>query len=472
MHGSRPLKAHRNNRKSTGMRTHDRQSIHGQWSSRLTFIMAATGAAVGLGNIWKFPYLTGIHGGSAFVLVYMLCVAVLGIPMMMAEVMLGRRGRQTPINTMRTLAKEANAGQGWKLIGWFGTLAGVLILSYYSVIGGWTIGYIVHAATGDFSGLSGDGATSLFGDFVGNPWIQVAWHTAFMLITMFIVARGVQSGLEKAVSYLMPALLVLLLVLVGYAMTTGYFMQGLAFLFTPDFSHFSGTSMLTAMGQAFFSLSLGMGTIMVYGSYLPKDISIAGTSVAVALSDTMVALIAGMAIFPIVFANALIPGAGPSLIFETIPVAFGHMAGGTFFGTLFFVLLLIAAWTSSISLIEPAVTMMIEKFNMTRRTAAVWTGLATWLLGLGTAFSFNVWAEVKMGGLTFFEQIDFLTSNLMLPIGAIGMAIFAGWVMSKHVSREELGMNSAAGYFIWHALIRVIAPIAVSIVLLHAIGLF
>ena len=472
MHGSRPLKAHRNNRKSTGMRTHDRQSIHGQWSSRLTFIMAATGAAVGLGNIWKFPYLTGIHGGSAFVLVYMLCVAVLGIPMMMAEVMLGRRGRQTPINTMRTLAKEANAGQGWQLIGWFGTLAGVLILSYYSVIGGWTIGYIVHAATGDFSGLSGDGATSLFGDFVGNPWIQVAWHTAFMLITMFIVARGVQSGLEKAVSYLMPALLVLLLVLVGYAMTTGYFMQGLAFLFTPDFSHFSGTSMLTAMGQAFFSLSLGMGTIMVYGSYLPKDISIAGTSVAVALSDTMVALIAGMAIFPIVFANALIPGAGPSLIFETIPVAFGHMAGGTFFGTLFFVLLLIAAWTSSISLIEPAVTMMIEKFNMTRRTAAVWTGLATWLLGLGTAFSFNVWAEVKMGGLTFFEQIDFLTSNLMLPIGAIGMAIFAGWVMSKHVSREELGMNSAAGYFIWHALIRVIAPIAVSIVLLHAIGLF
>ena len=454
------------------MITHDRQSIHGQWSSRLTFIMAATGAAVGLGNIWKFPYLTGVHGGSAFVLAYIFCVAVLGIPMMMAEVMLGRRGRQTPVNTMRTLAEETNASPIWQLVGWAGTLAGILILSYYSVIGGWTVGYIFHAAAGDFSGLSGDAATSLFGDFVGSPLIQVGWHTAFMLITMAIVARGVQSGLEKAVSYLMPALLVLLLVLVGYAMTTGYFMKGLAFLFTPDFSHFSSTSMLTAMGQAFFSLSLGMGTIMIYGSYVPKDVSIAGTSVAIAVSDTMVALIAGMAIFPIVFANALTPGAGPSLIFETIPVAFGHMAGGTLFGTLFFVLLLIAAWTSSISLVEPVVTMMIEKFNVTRLTAAVLTGLVTWLLGLGTVFSFNVWSDVKVLGLTFFEHLDFLTSNLMLPIGGICMAVFAGWVMSRNVSREELNMNSEAGYSLWHALIRFIAPIAVTIVLLHAIGLF
>ena len=454
------------------MISHDQQSIHGQWSSRLTFIMAATGAAVGLGNIWKFPYLTGVHGGSAFVLVYILCVAVLGIPMMMAEVMLGRRGRQTPINTMRTLAEESNASQGWQLIGWSGTLGGILILSYYSVIGGWTIGYIFHAAVGDFSGLSGDGATGLFGDFVGSPLIQVGWHTAFMLITMFIVSRGVQSGLEKAVSYLMPALFVLLLVLVGYAMTTGYFMKGLAFLFTPDFSHFSATSMLTAMGQAFFSLSLGMGTIMIYGSYLPKNVSIAGTSVAVALSDTMVALVAGMAIFPIVFANDLIPGAGPSLIFETIPVAFGHMEGGTFFGTLFFILLLIAAWTSSIALVEPAVTMMIEKFDVTRRTAAAWTGLVTWLLGLGTAFSFNVWADVKVLGLTFFEHLDFLTSNLMLPLGGICMAIFAGWVMSKNMSRAELNMNGEAGYSLWRVLIRFIAPVAVSIVLLRAVGAF
>jgi len=450
----------------------NQQSMHGQWSSRWTFIMAATGAAVGLGNIWKFPYLTGVHGGSAFVLVYMVCVAALGIPMMMAEVMLGRRGRQTPVNSMRALAEETNASQGWQLIGWSGTLAGMLILSYYSVIGGWTIGYIIHSATGSFTGLSGDGASILFGEFVGNPLVQVGWHTAFMTITMYIVAQGVKSGLEKAVTYLMPALFVLLLVLVGYAMTTGYFMKGLAFLFTPDFSHFSGTSMLTAMGQAFFSLSLGMGTIMIYGSYVPKGTSIASTSVAIAISDTLVALIAGMAIFPIVFANTLEPGAGPSLIFETIPVAFGNMAGGTLFGTLFFVLLLVAAWTSSISLIEPAVTMMIENFNLTRKQAAFWTGLATWLLGFGTAFSFNIWADVTLFGMTFFDQLDFLTSNLMLPLGGICMAIFAGWLMTKETSQAELDMKSEAGFSIWQILIRYIAPIAVSIVLLHAIGIF
>jgi len=450
----------------------ERKSIHGQWSSRWTFIMAATGAAVGLGNIWKFPYLTGVHGGSAFVLVYVLCVAALGIPMMMAEVMLGRRGRQTPVNSMRTLAEENNASRGWQLIGWSGTLAGMLILSYYSVIGGWTLGYIIHSATGSFSGLTGNGASTLFEKFVGNPLVQVGWHTAFMIITMYIVAHGVESGLEKAVTYLMPALFMLLLILVGYAISTGYFTKGLAFLFTPDFSHFSGTSMLTAMGQAFFSLSLGMGTIMIYGSYVPKGTSIATTSVAIAISDTMVALIAGMAIFPIVFANALELGAGPSLIFETIPVAFGNMTGGTLFGTLFFVLLLIAAWTSSISLIEPAVTMMIENFNMTRKQAALWTGLATWLLGFGTAFSFNIWADAKLFGMTFFDHLDFLTSNLMLPLGGICIAIFAGWLMTKETSQAELDMKSKVGYPVWQVLIRFVAPISVSIVLLHAIGIF
>jgi len=434
--------------------------------------MAATGAAVGLGNIWKFPYLTGIHGGSAFVLIYVLCVAALGIPMMMAEVMLGRRGKRTPVNSMRALAEENNASQAWQLIGWSGTLAGMLILSYYSVIGGWTLGYIIHSATGSFSGLSGDGASTLFEEFVGSPLVQVGWHTAFMIITMYVVARGVQSGLEKAVTYLMPALFTLLLVLVGYAMSTGYFMKGLAFLFTPDFSHFSRTSMLTAMGQAFFSLSLGMGTIMIYGSYVPKGTSIATTSVAIAISDTMVALIAGMAIFPIVFANALEPGAGPSLIFENIPVAFGNMTGGTLFGTLFFILLLVAAWTSSISLIEPAVTMMVENFDMTRKEAAIWTGLATWLLGFGTVFSFNIWADVKLFGMTFFDHLDFLTSNLMLPLGGICIAIFAGWLMTKEASQAELDIKSKVGYSIWQVLIRFVAPIAVSIVLFHAIGIF
>ncbi|MCZ6800602.1 MAG: sodium-dependent transporter, partial [Nitrospirae bacterium] len=356
----------------------ERQSVHGQWSSRWTFIMAATGAAVGLGNIWKFPYLTGEHGGSAFVLVYIICVAALGIPMMMAEVMLGRRGRQSPVNTMRTLAKEANASQSWQLIGWSGTLAGMLILSYYSVIGGWTVAYIFKSAMGTFGGATGSFATNTFQEFVGDPVTLGIWHTVFMVMTMFVVIRGVQGGLEKAVRYLMPTLFVLLLVLVGYATTTGFFMDGLAFLFKPDFSKLSGDSMLAAMGQAFFSLSLGMGTIMIYGSYVPKGISIAQTSVFIAIADSAVALIAGMAIFPIVFANSMEPGTGPSLIFETLPVAFGNMTGGIAFGTMFFILLLVAAWTSSISLIEPAVTLLIENYRMTRISASIWCGIATW----------------------------------------------------------------------------------------------
>lgn len=447
------------------------QSIHGQWSSRWTFILAATGAAVGLGNIWKFPYLAGVHGGSAFVLVYVLCVAALGIPLMMAEVMLGRRGRATPINSMLSLAKEARASQHWQLVGWVGTVAGVLILSYYSVIGGWTLAYILYSVMGTFSGGSGEAASNLFGKFVGDPISLLAWHTAFMVITMFIVVRGVKSGLEKAVQWLMPVLFVLILVLVGYALTTGFFVKGLAFLFTPDFSRLSGSSMLAAMGQAFFSLSLGMGTIMIYGSYLPKEISIAETSVSIAVADTLVALMAGIAIFPIVFAIGLEPAEGPSLIFKTIPVAFGNMAGGTLFGTLFFVLLLVAAWTSSISLIEPAVTLLIENYGMTRLRAGVWSGLITWTLGIGTVFSFNIWSESTLFGRNFFNLLDDLTSNLMLPLGGITIAIFAGWLMTKEISKGELGMKGKVGYQIWRVLIRYVAPVAVLIVLCHATGL-
>jgi len=451
--------------------TTERQSIHGQWSSRWTFFLAATGAAVGLGNIWKFPYLTGEHGGSAFVLVYILCVAALGIPMMMAEVMLGRRGRQSPVNTMKALAEETGVSQGWQIIGWSGTVAGILILSYYSVIGGWTVAYVFKSAGGLFNGATGEVAHQLFEGFVGNPWTVFFWHTIFMLMTMVIVARGVHSGLEKAVQFLMPALFVLLLVVMGYSMTTGHFLRGLTFLFTPDFSRLSGTSMLTAMGQAFFSLSLGMGTIMIYGSYVQKGTSIAGTSIAIAGADTAIALMAGMAIFPIVFANGMEPGAGPSLIFETLPVAFGHMTGGLIFGVLFFVLLLVAAWTSSISLIEPAVTLLIEKFDMTRLAASFWSGVLTWILGLGTIFSFNIWSETTLFNLTFFGLLDFLTSNLMLPLGGILIAVFAGWILTQDTSRSELNITHPRGYQIWKLLIRFIAPIAVLIVLLHAIGL-
>jgi len=453
------------------MNISDRQSVHGQWSSRWTFILAATGAAVGLGNIWKFPYLTGQNGGSAFVLVYVVCVAALGIPLMMGEILLGRRGRSTPIHTMQVLAEETSTTQWWQIIGWSGTMAGMLILSYYSVIGGWTLAYIFKSAGGTFSGATGQFAAETFGHFVGSPTSLFIWHTFFMILTMGVVAGGVQGGLEKAVQFLMPTLFFLLLLMVGYSMTTGFFGKGMEFLFTPDFSKLTGASMLSAMGQAFFSLSLGMGTIMIYGSYVPRDTSIASTSIIIALADTLVALLAGMAIFPIVFANNLEPGSGPGLIFQTLPVAFGNMPGGLAFGSLFFILLLVAAWTSSISLIEPLVTWLIETYGMTRIKASLYSGIATWLCGLGTVWSFNWWAELTFFGLTFFDLLDFVTSNLMLPLGGILIALFAGWLMKAESTKAELNIHNPTLYLAWQALVRYIAPVAVFIVLLNAIGL-
>ncbi|HFD91827.1 MAG TPA: sodium-dependent transporter, partial [Gammaproteobacteria bacterium] len=288
-------------------------------------------------------------------------------------------------------------------------------------------------------------------------------------MTMVVVSRGVRSGLEAAVRFLMPALFIILVILVGYAMNTGAFMDGLRFLFAPDFGKLSGASVLTAMGHAFFTLSLGMGAIMIYGSYMPGYASIAKTSVIISLADTLVALMAGMAIFPVVFANGLEPGSGPGLIFQTLPLAFGHMPGGTFFGVLFFVLLVFAAWSSAISLIEPAVTWLVENHGFTRVSACVWSGLTTWLLGLGTIFSFNVWEGAKLFGKTFFDLLDFLTANIMLPLGGLFIAIFAGWVMTRRDSQEELAMATVL-YGAWRFLVRYVTPLAVVVVFLNAIG--
>ena len=456
-----------------------RKSIHGQWSSRLAFILAATGSAVGLGNIWKFPYIAGENGGGAFVLVYLVCIAVIGIPIMMAEVMIGRRGRQSPINTMRTLAEEEKAGRAWVMLGWAGVLAGFLILSYYSVIAGWALAYVFRTGSGLFTGLTADGVQSIFTNMVSDPERLLAWHTIFITMTMVVVARGVRGGIEKAVKFLMPGLFVLLFVLVGYAWNSGSFQQGLDFLFQPDFSKLTANGILIAMGHAFFTLSLGMGAIMVYGSYLPASASIAKVSIAVSIMDTLVALLAGMAIFPIVFANGLEPGAGPGLIFQTLPIAFGHMDYGAFFGMLFFVLLVFAAWSSAISLIEPAVAWLVENRGLNRVKASVVAGLVTWLFGLMTVFSFNLWSEFKplsaIGAFrdsTVFDLLDYLTANIMLPLGGLLIAIFAAWKISRASSVEELGMGQRFFYPLWRFLVRYITPIAVIIVFLNAVGIF
>ncbi|MCW9014330.1 MAG: sodium-dependent transporter [Gammaproteobacteria bacterium] len=451
-----------------------RTSIHGQWSGRMAFILAATGSAVGLGNIWKFPYIAGENGGGAFVLIYLLCIAVIGIPIMMAEVMLGRRGRQSPINTMATLAAENGRPAIWAGLGWMGVIAGFLILSYYSVIAGWALSYVFRAASGMFEGVTSDGVSSIFGQLVSDPEKLLAWHTIFMVATMVVVARGVQHGLEKTVRFLMPLLFLLLLILVFYAATTGAFLEGLSFLFSPDFSKITRGSILTAMGHAFFTLSLGMGAIMVYGSYLPKDTSIAKTSIIIAAADTVVALLAGMVIFPIVFANGLEPGSGPGLIFKTLPIAFGQMEAGILIGTMFFALLVFAAWSSAISLIEPAVAWLVENRGMNRIYASVWVGIVTWLMGIVTALSFNVWAfefefagEKKTAGM--FDVLDIATANIMLPLGGLMIAIFAGWLMYQQSSKDELNMTES-GYNLWLFLVRFITPFAVMIVFLNVIG--
>jgi NSS family neurotransmitter:Na+ symporter len=456
----------------------ERMSIHGQWSNRVAFVLAATGSAVGLGNIWKFPYITGENGGGAFVLVYLLCIAVIGVPIMMAEVMLGRRGRQSPVNTMRTVAAEEKLSPHWQWLGWGGMLAGFLILSYYSVIAGWALAYVFRTASGVFNGLTADGVESIFANLVDEPERLMAWHTIFMVMTMVVVSRGVRGGLEAATRILIPALCVLLLVLDVYAWNSGAFRQGVEFLLRPDFSRLSANGVLIAMGHAFFTLSLGMGAIMVYGSYLPDNASIARTSIAVTVMDTVVALLAGIAIFPIVFANGLEPASGPGLIFRTLPVAFGHMDGGAFFGMLFFVLLVVAAWTSAISLIEPAVAWLVENHGLTRIYASVVAGVVTWLFGLLTVFSFNIWSDVKLLSWipifhehTVFDLLDYLTTNIMLPLGGLLIAVFVAWRMRRDSSVDELAMGEGGCYRLWRFLVRYITPVAVMIVFMNTVGI-
>lgn len=448
-----------------------RQPLHGQWSSRIAFILAATGAAVGLGNVWKFPYITGENGGGAFVAVYLLCVLGIGLPIMMAEVLLGRRGRRNPINTMRLLSEEETGGKFWQITGWLGVITGLLILSYYSVIAGWTIDYSLQAISGSFSGADAGTVHAMYDTLTASPWRMLLWHSLFLLLTVFVVARGVEQGLERAVKYLMPVLFILLLLLVAYAMTTGQFMAGLKFMFHFDFSLLTGESILQAMGQAFFSLSVGMGAIMAYGAYLPEDASIGGTTLSVVLADTLVALLAGMMLFPIVFANGLSPEQGPGLLFRTLPLAFGQMPGGSLFGALFFLLLIFAAWTSSIGLIEPSVARLVEHRGLRRGTAAWIVGGVVWLLGLVTIASFSFWNDVRLFGRSVFGNLDFVTSNIMLPLTGFFIAVFAGWVMCKSSSAEELELGAGYRYGLWRLLIRFVAPVALVLIAMHASGL-
>lgn len=448
-------------------------SIHGQWSGRWAFIMAATGAAVGLGNIWKFPYIVGENGGGAFVLVYLATLALVGVPVLMAEVMLGRRGRLCPVNTIRCLAREERASPFWQLAGWSGMIAGILILSFYSVIGGWVLAFLARAVVGTFTGLTADGVTNIFRTLTQDPERLLAWHTIFMAMTMMVVAYGVRRGIDRIVRVLMPLLMIMLVLLVAYSWQTPYFNRAIEFLFTPDFSQLTRQGVLVAMGHAFFTLSLGVGTMMMYGAYLPQNSSIAGMTVIVVLADTLIALLAGIAIFPLVYANGLSSSEGPGLVFLTLPIAFGHMDGGETVAILFFVMLMFAAWSSAIALIEPMVAYLVERWPMSRGSASLWVGVLTWMLGIGTVFSFNIWSGsgYLYQGKTFFELLDYLASNILLPLSGLLIALFAGWGMSSGSTKEEFGLKSGWVYYLWLWLMRLVAPAAIVVIFLTAIGL-
>ena len=477
-----------------------------EWSSRLAFILAAVGSAVGLGNIWKFPYITGEYGGGVFIFAYLVCICLIGLPIMMAEIALGRRGKQSPVNTMLQLSQEAGAHPAWSLLGWSGMVAGCLILSYYSVIAGEVMAYSFRAGSGMFNHQTVDGIKGILSTLVSDPEKLLAWHTLFMGLTVLAVAKGVKGGIEKTVTFLMPALFALLIFLVFYAMNSGGFEQALDFMFTPDVDKFfyarnelgeylmdaeggkifTWKPMMVAMGHAFFTLSLGMGAIMMYGSYLNRYVSIGKMALIIVSLDTIVALLAGLAIFPLVFANGLNPAAGPGLIFETLPLAFGNMTGGTFIGTLFFVLLFLAALTSAISLIEPTVAWLIESKHFGRIKAAVWTGSIVWFIGLATIFSmtgttlgdiFKLLSgdvELKAGIFKYnlFQIIDFFTASIMLPIGGLLIAVFAGWVMQQDSTEREFSFNNRYVYPVWHVMVRYVTPVLVFLVFINITGIF
>jgi NSS family neurotransmitter:Na+ symporter len=442
----------------------DRKSIHGSWVSRWTFILAATGSSVGLGNIWKFPYITGENGGGAFVLVYLVCIALVGIPIMMAEVLLGRRGRQSPVYTFRDLAVESGSSPRWALLGLAGVFAGILIFGFYSVVSGWVLAYVFYAAEGSFVGFGVDQAQALFDDLLADPEALVIWHTLFVVLVAGVVARGVNKGLEVAIRLLMPLLFILLLLLLVYSMTSGAFSQGVDFLFHVDFSALSWSVVLVALGHAFFTLSLGMGSLMVYGSYMPKKASIGSTVLTVALLDTLVALAAGLAIFPLVFVNQLDPGVGPGLMFVTLPVAFGSMDGGQVFGFLFFAMVAIAAWSSAVSLLEPAVTYVVERFRISRIEACVILGGVVWVLGVGALVSFNISSQWLLFGMSFFSLLDFVTASVLLPLGGLLVCLFTGWWVGSRITRDELSMTSEWLFKSWFLVVRYVAPVAVAIV--------
>ncbi len=415
--------------------------------------------------------MVGENGGAAFVAVYICFILLLAVPIMAAELLIGRRGKSSPVNTMRDLARREGLSPKWQFIGWLSLGVPLLGLSFYSIVAGWSIDYVIKAALGVFQGMDRAGSEQSFAQLLASPARLLVMHSVFIGVTVIVVGRGLHRGIELIARYMMPLLFVILALLVVNSIVSADIEAGLRFLFTPDFSKLSPQVVFMALGQAFFSVAIGVGMLMTYGAYLPDHVSLPRSAIFIAAADTFVALLAGIAIFPLVFTYGLDPGEGPGLIFVTLPVAFGQMPAGWVLGFTFFVLLFAAAFTTAIGMLEPVVSFLEEHKGVSRPLMAVLAGLVAWFLGIGAALSFNLWEGFTpldfiplLQGKGVFDLLDFIVSNIMLPLNGLLIAVFAGWFMSRNSSLEELGMVNGVLYSTWRFILRYVAPTAILLI--------
>lgn len=443
----------------------------GHWGSRLGFVLAAAGSAVGLGNIWKLPYITGVNGGGAFVLIYLACIALVGLPVMIAEIMLGRATQQSPVGAFRTLG-----GGPWVAFGWLAVVGGFVILSYYSVVAGWAMHYTWLAVSGQIAGMGPEAVEPVFGALYASPGLTLFWHAVFMAVTIGVVWGGVHKGIERWARILMPLLFGLLVVLLANAFTLEGFGRALTFVFGFHTENLTAAGVLEALGHSFFTLSVGMGAMLTYGSYLSKQDDLVGSSATIAVLDTAVALTACMVLFPIIFSYGMEPASGPGLVFVSMPIALSQMTGGTLLAVAFFSLLVFAALTSAISMLEVVAAYLIDQRGWARHRATVIGGLVIGLLGIpsalsgGTALFGDDFAAVF--GRNWFDTFDYLASNWILPLGGLGVSLFTAWRVDDAIRRGEFHAGTTLGAFYkgWVVLLKFIVPVAIVLIFMHAIG--
>ena len=456
-----------------------------QWSSKTGFILAAAGSAVGLGNIWKFPYIAGENGGAAFLFIYLICILAIGLPILNVEILLGRETQKNPVGAFKAIHGESS---NWKYVGALGGFASFTILSFYSIVGGWSVAYTIEALKGTFASFPNpEVAGEFFNLKNSNPYWVLGYHTIFFLSIIGIILSGVKGGLEKASKFLMPILLFILFALVINGLMLPDSDKGIEFLFSPDWSKINASTFLLALGHAFFTLSLGMGAMMTYGSYLSDKDDIVNASYMVAFLDTAIAILAGVAIFTVVFSSGYDPTAGPGLVFHVLPPLLAQLPGGYIFAFLFFLLLTIAAITSGISILEVSVAYLVDELKFSRKKATIIMGILVYLAAIPCALSFNLLSDatipIQGKAFTFFDVADFLASNILLPLGGFFLAIFAGYVWGidstvKALLKGDSGslyfgnsiLNSSTSKTIFGLLIKYLSPVLIFLVFLYQFG--